>query len=277
MTFFYNLLDTLLPFDFMGYDFMKNAFLAILLIAPMLGILGTVVVNNKMAFFADSLGHSALCGIAVGALLGLGNPKLSMIILGILFAILLISAKQRNRASTDTTISVFSSTASALGIVLLSQGGNFSKYSVYIVGDFLSITEADIKLAAVVFAIVVLFCIFLYNKTCMISVNPILAKSLNINTRLVETLFASLLALVVTISVSWVGILIITSLLTLPAASARNLTQNLKGYSLLSVALSLACGIAGLIISFFLDSATGATIVLLLSACYFLSLIFSRK
>ena len=277
MAFLYNILDTILPFSWLQYDFMKNSLIAILLITPVLGLLSTLVVNNKMAFFADTLGHSALAGIAVGAVCGLSNPRVSMVLLGIVFAILLVCAKSRNRASTDTTISVFSSTASALGIVLLSKGGAFAKYSTYIVGDFLSITEADLLLASVVFVIAILFWIFLFNRVCAVSVNPTLAKSLGINVKLAEMLFAALLAFVVAISISWVGILIITSLLTLPAATARNVTQGIKSYTWLSVILSLVCGTLGLILSFYIDSATGATIVLHLAVCYFISLIFSRK
>ncbi len=273
----YNLLETVLPFSWIEYDFMKNSLIAIILIAPILGLLSTLVVNNRMAFFADTLGHSALTGIAIGAMLGFADPKIAMVILGILFAILLVMAKSRNRASTDTTISVFSSTASALGIVLLSRGGSFAKYTSYIVGDFLSITVSDIYLASIVFLIVLSVWILLFNKFCTVSINSTLARSLGLNVRLVEILFSSLLALVVTVSISWVGILIITSLLTLPAATARNVTQNLRAYTFASLILSLICGIAGLLLSFYLNTATGATIVILLSASYFTSLIFAKK
>lgn len=277
MSCIYTLLDAVIPFSWISYDFMKNALVAIILITPVLGLISTLVVNNRMAFFADTLGHSALTGIAIGSLLGLSDPKISMIALGVLFAILLVLAKTRNRASTDTTISVFSSTASALGIVLLAAGGRFSKYSTYIVGDFLSISVSDIYLAAFILMLVMIIWVLLFNRICMASINPTLAKSLGINTKLIDMLFSALLALVVTVSISWVGILIITSLLTLPAATARNITQNLRSYTWLSVILSLVCGIVGLITSFYINSATGATIVLVLAVCYFASLILAKK
>ncbi len=277
MNYIYTLLDAVLPFSWISYDFMKNALIAIILITPVLGLISTLVVNNRMAFFADTLGHSALTGVAIGSILGLSDPKISMIALGVIFAILLVLAKTRNRSSTDTTISVFSSTASALGIVLLATGGKFAKYSTYIVGDFLSISASDICLAAFILVLVLIIWVLLFNHICMVSINPTLAESLGINTKLIDMLFSSLLALVVTVSISWVGILIITSLLTLPAATARNLTHNIRSYTWLSVVLSLVCGIIGLIISFYINSATGATIVLALAICYFLSLIFTKK
>ncbi len=277
MNYIYTFLDAVIPFSWISYDFMKNALIAIILITPVLGLISTLVVNNRMAFFADTLGHSALTGVAIGSILGLSDPKISMIALGVLFAILLVLAKTRNRASTDTTISVFSSTASALGIVLLATGGKFAKYSTYIVGDFLSITASDICLASFILVLVLIIWILLFNHICMVSINPTLAESLGLNTKLIDMLFSALLALVVTVSISWVGILIITSLLTLPAATARNITHNIRSYTWLSVALSLVCGIIGLIISFYINSATGATIVLALAVCYFLSLIFAKK
>ena len=90
------------------YDFMRNAFLAVLIITPLFGILGTMIVNNKMAFFSDALGHSALTGIAVGVVCGIPDTNLSMVIFGIVFALLLNWIKSKSTASTDTIISVLS-------------------------------------------------------------------------------------------------------------------------------------------------------------------------
>lgn len=102
------------------YDFMRNAFLAVLIITPLFGILGTMIVNNKMAFFSDALGHSALTGIAVGVVCGIPDTNLSMVIFGIVFALLLNWIKSKSTASTDTIISVFSSCCIAIGLAILS-------------------------------------------------------------------------------------------------------------------------------------------------------------
>ena len=272
----YNVMDAILPFSFLSHNFMKNSLLAVILITPLLGLLGTLVVNNKMAFFADTLGHSALTGIAIGAILGLYDPRLSMVALGLVLAVCLVLVKARNRASTDTTISVFSSTAAALGIVLLSKNGGFAKYTNFLIGDFLSVSANDLLLAAVIFLLVVLYWVFAFNKTYIISVNPVFAHSLGINTRLYEMLFTCLVALVVMTAISWVGILIITSLLVLPAATARIFAQSIRQYTRLAVVLSLVCGIVGLVLSYYIGSAAGATIVLVLAVCYFACLIIKR-
>ena len=144
MSILYTVLDTLLPFEWASYAFMKNALLAMLLITPLFGVLGTMAVDNKMAFFSDALGHSALTGIAIGVVLGVSSQQASMLAFGIVWALLITRIKQRNTASADTVISVFSSTSIALGLVILARGGAFAKYSSYLVGDILAVTPQDL-------------------------------------------------------------------------------------------------------------------------------------
>lgn len=114
-----------LPFAFLQYDFMKNAFLAVIFLAPLFALLGTMAVNNNMAFFSDALGHSALTGIAIGMVLGLKQPLLCMIAFGILLSIAITKVKGADMLSSDSIISVFSSAAMALGVVLLSHVNSF--------------------------------------------------------------------------------------------------------------------------------------------------------
>ena len=140
----YSILETILPFEFINYTFMKNALIAIILVSPIFAILGTMIVNNKMAFFSDALGHSAICGIAIGTILGISNVNISMIFFAIVFALLLNWVKNKTTYGADTIISVFSSIAIALGLAILAQSGNFNKYSSYLVGDILSITNVEI-------------------------------------------------------------------------------------------------------------------------------------
>ena len=144
MGYIYDILGVILPFSWADYKFMKNALLAIIIIAPLMGILGTMAVNNKMAFFSDALGHSALTGVALGVLLGIENEIISLLAFGVLMALIITRVKNKGNASSDTVISVFSSTAIALGLLVLSYGGGFSKYSAYLVGDILSVTPSEI-------------------------------------------------------------------------------------------------------------------------------------
>ena len=121
---FYAIISTILPFSWLEADFMKNAFLAVILAAPLFALLGSVVVSNQMAFFSDAIGHSALTGIAIGVLLGIGNPLIAMIAFSLLLGAAIITVKFKGKTSADTIIGVFSSTSVALGIVLLSATVN---------------------------------------------------------------------------------------------------------------------------------------------------------
>ena len=277
MGYIYDILNVILPFSWADYKFMKNALLAIIIIAPLMGILGTMAVNNKMAFFSDALGHSALTGVALGVLFGIENEIISLIAFGVLMALIITRVKNKGNASSDTVISVFSSTAIALGLLVLSYGGGFSKYSAYLVGDILSVTPSEILcLLAVLIGVLVLWS-FIYNKLLLISINRELAASRGVKTVLYENIFVIVVAVAVMFSIKSVGILLINSLLILPAAAARNVAKNSRSYLYTSVVISLFCGITGLITSFYINTSAGATIVMALGAVFFVTYIFKKK
>ena len=267
----YSVLEAILPFEFMQYTFMKNALIAIILVTPIFAVLGTMIVNNKMAFFSDALGHSALTGIAIGMVLGISNMNLSMIFFAIIFALLLNFVKNKTSYGADTIISVFSSIAIALGLAMLAQSGNFNKYSSYLVGDILSINSTELLYLFLAFIAVALFWYFTFNKLNVTSINTTLAKSRGVNTKLIDNIFVVLIAIIVMISIRWIGILLINSLLILPAAASRNIAKNMRSYHLISVIFSLFSGITGLIISYYWNIPTGPMIVLISGAIYFIT------
>lgn len=276
MSVWYDIINFLFPFQWAQYDFMKNALLGVLLVTPMFGILGTMVVNNKMAFFSDALGHSALTGIAVGVMLGVDNTLISMLGFSILLTIAIINVKNAKTASVDTIIGVFSSSAVALGIVILSYNGGFNKYSVYLIGDLLSISSGDILMLIISFVVVLLIWFTCFNKFLLVSINNTFARSRGINVKFYEYVFTILVAIIVTISIRWVGILVISSMMILPAASARNIANNIRQYHIYSISIAMISGILGLFLSYHFGCATGATIVLISSLffafTYFLSI-----
>ncbi len=265
----YSILETILPFEFINYTFMKNALIAIILVSPIFAILGTMIVNNKMAFFSDALGHSAICGIAIGTILGISNVNISMIFFAIVFALLLNWVKNKTTYGADTIISVFSSIAIALGLAILAQSGNFNKYSSYLVGDILSITNVEILYVFLTFITVMIFWYFTFNKLNVISINTSLAKSRGINIKLIDNIFVILIAIIVMISIRWIGILLINSLLILPAASSRNIAKNMRTYHLYSVIFSIFSGMLGLILSYYYNIPTGPMIVIISGIIYF--------
>ena len=273
----YALMDVVLPFEWLGYTFMKNALLAMLLITPLFGMLGTMAVDNKMAFFSDALGHSALTGIAIGVVLGLKSQMASMLVFGILWAVLITFVKHNSKMSADTIISVFSSTSVALGLVVLSRGGAFAKYSSFLVGDVLSVTEGDLGALLVTLIVTALVWIALFNPLMITSINAPLAQSRGIRAKATEYGFTIVVAVAVMMSIRWVGVMLINSLLILPAAASRNVARNASWYMRLSVVFSVVCGVAGLVLSYYLNTSAGAAVVLCAAVVYFATLPLRRK
>lgn len=194
-----------------------------------------------------------------------------MIFFAIVFALLLNFVKNKTSYGADTIISVFSSIAIALGLAMLAQSGNFNKYSSYLVGDILSITNSEILYLFLALIAVGIFWYFAFNKLNVTSINSTLAKSRGINTKAIDNIFVVLIAVIVMISIRWIGILLINSLLILPAASSRNIAKNMRSYHLISVIFSLFSGITGLIISYYWNIPTGPMIVLISGVIYFIT------
>lgn len=272
----YKLVDVLLPFEWGQYLFMKNALLAVLVITPVYALMGTMVVSNRMAFFTDVLGHSALAGIAIGVLCGIHDPTWPMIIMAVCLAILINIFKGWTRASTDTVLGVFLAFMVALGITILSRQGGFVKYTKYLIGDILAVSPSEIFWLVLIFLAVLIYWCVVSNALIMTSVNSSLARSRRIKVFLIETSFTILLAVVVMLSIRLVGILIINSLLVLPAAASRNFARNTRAYTLWAVIFSVISGVVGLVTSYYWGTASGAAIVLFCVGCYVLSVIAGR-
>lgn len=258
-----------LPIEMFHWDFMKNALLAVLLMAPLFGLASTMIVTGRMSFFSDALGHSAFTGIAIGAICGAAAPAWVAVIFSVGFALLFSYVRSRSNQAADTLIGVFSSTAVALGIFIATLGGgSFTKYNKYLIGDILSVTPEEIGMLALVLIAVVVFWVLASNRLTLTAIHPQLASSRGMNTELLQTLFTVAIAVIVTLAISWVGLLILNSLLVLPAASARNVAKNLRQYHLFSVLFALASGISGLCISYYLGTSAGAAISLVLALIF---------
>ena len=271
MSIWYAICDAL-PLEMLHWNFMKNAFLAILLMAPLFGIMSTMIVTGKMSFFSDALGHSAFTGIAIGCICGIAAPIWAAVIFSVVFALLFSYVRSRSNHAADTLIGVFSSTAVALGIFVATLGGDsFTKYNQYLIGDILSVTPAQIGSLAIVLVLIVIFWLLSANRLTLTAIHPQLASSRGIPVGLSQTVFTVAIAVVVTLTISSVGLLILNSLLILPAAASRNVSKNLKQYHLFSVLFALIAGISGLVISYYLGSSAGAAISLVLALIFAIS------
>ena len=276
MSLWYALCD-LTHLEMLRWDFMKNALLAVLLMAPLFGLVSTMVVTGRMSFFSDALGHSAFTGIAIGCICGVSSPTWVAVVFAVLFALLFSYVRSRSNHAADTLIGVFSSAAVALGIFVATLGGgSFTKYNQYLIGDILSVTAPELGTLALVLVAVAVFWVLMCNRLTLTAVHPQLASSRGISTHGVQTVFTVAVAVIVTMAISWVGLLILNSLLVLPAASARNVAKNLRQYHGFSVLFALLASLAGLVLSYYLGASSGAAISLVLAAVFAVTFCFRK-
>ena len=280
MSLWYALVD-LLPFEWAetgSMYFMKNALLAVLVITPLFGILSTMVVHSRMSFFSDALGHSAFTGMAIGALCGFHEPTWAAVVFAVLFALLFNVVKRRSALAGDTVIGVFSSTAVALGIFLSTLGGrSFTRFNSLLIGDILSVEPGKVGVLALILLLVAALWTASFNHLMLSAVHPALADSRGVQVFWQETVFSIAIAVVVTLSMTWVGLLVINSLLVLPAAAARNLARNMRQYHLFSLLGAVLAGIAGLMTSYYAGGSAGAAITLYLAVWFAVTFLFRKK
>ena len=267
-----------IPLEMLQWDFMKNALLALLLMAPLFGILSTMIVTGHMSFFSDALGHSAFTGIALGSMFGIAAPTWAAVLFSVVFALLFSYIRRGSNQAADTLIGVFSSGAVALGILVATLGGgSFTKYNKYLIGDVLSITPGEIGLLALVLVGILVFWSLYANRLTLTAVYPQLASSRGIPVAASQTLFTVAIAVVVTLSISSMGLLILNSLLVLPGAASRNIARNQKQYHLFSVLFALVAGLMGLAISYGFGCSAGAAISLVLTGIFTLTYFFRGR
>jgi zinc transport system permease protein len=262
-----------LPFEWAQFQFMQHALLGVILIAPLFALLGCVVIGKRMVFFSDAIGHSALTGIAIGVIAGLHDPMGAMLLFAVAIAIVISLLRRFGRATTDTVIGLVMSFSVALGIALLSRRGGFNAYSGFLIGDILTVTPRELGRMALLLGGVVLVWCFVLNPITLLTFDTGLARSRGVRVWLLETLLTIVVAVSVTLTIPWIGILVINSLLVVPAAAARNVAWNTPSQVVLAIAVSVLAGVSGLIVSYYADSAAGATIVLAAMALYGVTLV----
>ncbi len=278
VSFLCDLIGKAIPLECMQMRFMQEALLGLILVAPMAAVAGTQVVNFRMAFFSDAIGHSAFAGVAFGLLLSI-SPNLTMPLLAVIVGLGIMAVKQRSGLSTDTIIGVFFSAVVASGLAVVSRYPQAARdMQMFLYGDILTISDQEIVALFGLLAVFLLFQWFAFNKLICIGLNLQLAKAHRIRVMIHQYLFAALLSLIVIFSVKAVGVLLVTAMLITPAAAARNLASSYGRMLWISVLISIVCAIAGLLLSAqeWMRTAAGATIVICACAVFCVSLIFRR-
>lgn len=258
------------------YGFFRRALLAALLLAPMLSFLGCLVVEARMAYFSDAVGHGGLAGIALGALAGFADPFVSLVTFSVLLALAVTVARRKGALPSDTAIGVFQAAAMAVGVVLLSRGGGFARYSRYLVGDILAVSGPDLVRLAVVLGVFLVVWVWLFNRVMVASLGETLARSRGLSPGATLAVFSVVVAVVVASTIQWLGILVIQALVILPAATARHLARSTAQFHWMAAGIGVACSLLGLFASWTWSIASGATMVLFCFAAFLVSLAVRR-
>jgi len=271
---FYGLMGQLLPFDCLQARFMQQALAGLLLLAPMTAAMGILVVNFRMSFFADAISHSAFAGVALGLLLAL-DPDWTMPAFGVLVGLGIVLMQRSSRLSSDTVIGVFFSAMVAFGLAIVSRDRSLARdLQRFLYGDILTISDGQIVALMGLFAVLTAFQACCYNRLLYIGLNPALARAHRVRVAALQYLFAGLLALIVMFAVQAVGVLLVTALLIVPAAAARNFARSAGAMFWWTVVISLSSAVAGLLLSAqdWARTATGATIILVACGWFALSM-----
>lgn len=269
----HELIARLLPFESMRARFMQQAMIGLLLLAPMAAAMGVQVVNFRMAFFADAISHSAFAGVAIGLILAI-DPRWTMPAFGILVGLVIMATQRRSTLSSDTVIGVFFSAVVAFGIAVVSRNANAARdMQRFLYGDILTIDDAEIRFLLGLFAVLMLFQAWAYNRLLYIGLNPALAKAHRVRVAAYQYVYAGLLSLVVIFAVNAVGVLLVTALLIVPAATARNLARSAGSMFWWALLVSVVSAVVGLLVSAqdWARTATGATVILAAFLCFLAS------
>jgi zinc transport system permease protein len=275
----YEMVSRVLPFECLQARFMQQAFVGLLLLAPMAAALGVQVVNFRMAFFSDAISHSAFAGVALGLIASV-DPHWSMPIFGLMIGLGITWVQRSSRLSTDTVIGVAFSAVIAFGLAVISRDRSVARdMQRFLYGDILTISDADILGMAVLFVVLIAFQAYGYNRLLYIGLCPAVARAHQVRTAVYQYLFAGLLSVVVIFSVWAVGVFLVTALMIVPAAAARNMARSAGAMFWWSMIISTTSAMSGLLISGqeWARTATGATIILCAFAWFLLSAPFAAK
>jgi zinc transport system permease protein len=259
-------------------SFILYALAAGIALAFVVGPLGSVVVWRRMAYFGDTLAHAALLGVAV-AVAADQLPMVGVSIIGILIAVMLFWLEKQRDLSTDTLLGILSHSALALGLIVLSliqsQGFNINLMS-YLFGDLLAVDQSDLVLMYGSVVVILLIFSQILSPLISMSVNEELARVDGIAVEKIRFIFMILLALVIAVALKVVGILLITALLIIPAATARLFSKSPRQMVLMSVLMAIIAVVLGLYSSLNWDIPTGPSIVVSASLLFLVSRLFSR-
>lgn len=262
--------------DIISQPFMQRAIILGVMVALICAFLGVFVTLRKMSFFADAIAHSSLAGIALGLLIGI-EPLLGALIFALIVAAVMAYLRFRGNFSYDTILGIFFPASFSVGIIIIGllQGYRPELLS-YLFGNILAITNRDLLLAVVVIPVVLLLMIWRYRSMVLALVDEDMARVQGIRILRTELVFVLSLAAVVVVSLKVLGIILVSALIVIPAASAKNVSRSFSDMIVFSLLFSVLSVLIGLAASYTLDVASGASIVLVSTVLFLLTFTYKK-
>lgn len=248
--------------DLLTLPFFQRALLVGVILGGLMAILGVFVVLRRMSFFSDAIGHSALTGIALGLLLQI-NPFMAALAFSLLVALGMSAVRKVSQQSFDTLLGVFFAAAVSLGVIIVSFTPGYQADLIsFLFGNILTVSSMDILLSAILAIVILLIMFFTGKAQVSITFDESLARAEGTPVDRHELTLLLILAATIALAIKFVGIILVTAMLIIPAATAQNFAKSLSGMFTWSVALSLIAVIAGMLASAALNFPSGPTIVL---------------
>jgi manganese/iron transport system permease protein len=259
------------------YPFMVRGVLAALMVGTLCAIVGTYVVLRGMAFFGDALAHAILPGVAIAFLMGV-DLLWGALLMGLLTAVGIGYLSQRGQVKEDTAIGITFAACLALGVALLSTMRSYSVDLTHILfGNVLGVSPANLWLTAGLGLGVLVAVVLLYKELLVVSFDPILAATLRLPTGALNYLLLLLIALTVVVSLQTVGVGLVVAMLVTPAATAYLLTRRLWHMMILGAIIGAVSAVVGLYLSFYVNIASGAAVVLVCTAFFAVAFLFAPR
>ena len=254
--------------EILSYEFMRNALLAGVIVSAACGIIGTLVVINRIVFISGGIAHAAYGGVGIAYFLGL-NPVWGAVAFSLASSLAMGYVHRKEKARADTIIGVMWALGMALGIIFVSLSPGYkADLMSYLFGSILAVSAADLRLMLVIVLAVLIFVLLFYRLLLAISFDETFSTVRNVPVGFVYMAMIVLIGLTVVISMRVVGLILVIALLTIPPAIANLFVQEMRGIMFLSSALSLVFTISGLLISYTLNLPSGAVIILVASLAY---------
>jgi len=259
----------LVPFQ---YAFMQRAFVAALAVGLLCSVMGTYVVLRKLSFIGDGIAHASFAGIVIAYIRGL-DYYVGAAVVAVLTALGIGFVHRRGNISLDTTIGVLFTGAFALGVFLMSRLKNYAvDLQSFLFGNILGVSLSDVLFIGILGALIALTVIVLFRGLLYTSFDPVVAKASGVHAETIEYVLLVMLALTIIVALQSVGIILVAALLVTPAAAAYQLTSRFSTMMTLAAAMGIFSTVGGLYLSYFLRSSSGATIVLLATVVFFLTI-----